>query len=206
MITLYGSATSPNVLKVRNMMLAAGIAFEEHRVKREEGENKSPEFLEISANGTLPAIVDDETGARVFESSAILLYLGDRSGKFYPVDPARRADVMKWLIFEAANISPAIESVYKLYYFEGDWIAQAIEFHKKKLASSISVVDQRLEQARFLADECSIADFALFPVTILLEDFLEQPLSDFPGLLSWSERMQDVINANSESKGAVKDP
>jgi len=206
MITLYGSATSPNVLKVRNMMLAAGIAFEEHRVKREEGENQSPEFLEISANGTLPAIVDDETGARVFESSAILLYLGDRSGKFYPADPARRADVMKWLVFEAANISPAIESVYKLYYFEGDWIAPAIEFHKKKLASSISVVNQRLEQARFLADECSIADFALFPVTILLEDFLEQPLSDFPGLLRWSERMQEVINANSENKDAAKAP
>jgi GST-like protein len=203
MITLYGSATSPNVLKVRNMMQAAGIPYTEHRVKREEGENRTPEFLQISANGTLPAIVDDETGARVFESSAILLYLGDRSGKFYPSDPAKRADVMKWLVFEAANISPAIEAVYKLYYREGDWVAPAIEFHKEKLSNSIEVVDRRLHHAEFLADECSIADFALFPVTLLLEDFLERPLSDFPDLTRWGERMQAFINSESEKDQAA---
>lgn len=197
MITLYGSSTSPNVLKVRNMMLVAGIEFTEHRVKRETGENRTPEFLEIGASGTLPAMVDDETGARVFESSAILLYLADRSGKFYPADPAKRADVIKWLIYEAANISPAIESVYKLYYCEGDWVAPAIEFQKEKLASSISVVDQRLANASFLADECSIADFALFPVTNLLEDFLEKPLSEFSGLARWTERMQVLIDSKA---------
>lgn len=203
MITLYGSATSPNVLKVRNMMQAAGIPFTEYRVKREEGENHSPEFLQISANGTLPAIVDDETGARVFESSAILLYLGDRSGKFYPADPAKRADVMKWLVFEAANISPAIEAVYKLYYREGEWVAPAIEFHKEKLRTAIEVVDRRLQQAEFLAEECSIADFALFPVTLLLEDFLERPLSDFPSLSRWGERMQKLVEAGSVGSAAV---
>ena len=194
MITLYGSATSPNVLKVRNMMQAAGIAFTEHRVKREEGENRTPEFLAISASGTLPAIVDDETGARVFESSAILLYLGDRSGQFYPLDPAKRADVLKWLIYEAANISPAIESVYKLYYCDGDWVAPALDFMKEKLATAIAVVDGHLQDAEFLAGECSIADFALFPVTKLLEDFLEKPLSEFPGLAGWGERMQALID------------
>ena len=194
MITLYGSATSPNVLKVRNMMQAAGIMYTEHRVKREEGENRTPEFLAISASGTLPAIVDDETDARVFESSAILLYLGDRTGQFYPPDPARRADVLKWLIYEAANISPAIESVYKLYYCDGDWVAPALDFMKEKLATAIAVVDGHLQDAEFLAGECSIADFALFPVTKLLEDFLEKPLSEFPGLAGWGERMQALID------------
>jgi len=195
MITLYGSSTSPNVLKVRNMMQAAGIEFTEHRVKREEGENRTPEFLEISASGTLPAIIDDETGARVFESSAILLYLADRTGKFYPSDPAQRADVIKWLIYEAANISPAVESVYKLYYCEGGWVAPAIEFQKERLASAITVVDKHLAKSSFLAQECSIADFALFPVTLLLEDFLERPLSEFAGLAGWGERMQEFIAA-----------
>jgi len=204
MITLYGSATSPNVLKVRNMMQAAGIAYTEHRVKREEGENRTPEFLAISASGTLPAIVDDETGARVFESSAILLYLGDYSGKFYPSDPATRADVLKWLIFEAANISPAIESVYKLYYCDGDWVASALEFMKAKLASSIAVVDGHLQEGEFLAGECSIADFALFPVTKLLEDFLEKPLSEFPGLSRWGERMQALIDSKTAESQSVR--
>jgi len=203
MITLYGSATSPNVLKVRNMMQAAGIAYTEHRVKREEGENRTPEFLAISASGTLPAIVDDETGARVFESSAILLYLGDHSGKFYPSDPVTRADVLKWLIFEAANISPAIESVYKLYYCDGDWVAPALEFMKAKLANSIAVVDGHLQEGEFLAAECSIADFALFPVTKLLEDFLEKPLSEFPGLARWGERMQALIDSKTAESQSV---
>ena len=203
MITLYGSATSPNVLKVRNMMIAARIDFTERRVKREEGENRTPEFLAISASGTLPAIVDDETGAKVFESSAILLYLGDRSGRFYPMDPARRADVLKWLIFEAANISPAIEAVYKLYYHEGDWVEPAIEFHKEKLSASIDIVDGRLQQTEFLAGDCSIADFALFPVTILIEDFLERPLSEFPGLSRWGERMQELIDAGHPGNAAA---
>lgn len=202
MITLFGSATSPNVLKVRNLMLAAGIPFREHRVKREEEENRTPEFLEISASGTLPAIVDDETGARVFESSAILLYLGDRSGKYYPADPVKRADVFKWLIFEAANISPAIEAIYKLYYYEGDWVVPAIEFHKDKLSASIRVVDQHLREVEFLAGECSIADFSLFPVTILLEDFLERPLSDFTGLSRWGERVQELVKIESEKHQA----
>jgi len=204
MITLYGSATSPNVLKVRNMMQAAGIAYTEHRVKREEGENRTPEFLAISASGTLPAIVDDETGARVFESSAILLYLGDHSGKFYPSDPVTRADVLKWLIFEAANISPAIESVYKLYYCDGDWVAPALEFMKAKLANSIAVVDGHLQEGEFLAAECSIADFALFPVTKLLEDFLEKPLSEFPGLARWGERMQALIDSKTAESQSVR--
>jgi len=204
MITLYGSATSPNVLKVRNMMSAAGIEFTEHRVKREEGENRTPEFLSISASGTLPAIVDDESGARLFESSAILLYLGDRSGKFYPADPVKRADVFKWLVFEAANISPTIEAIYKLYYREGDWIAPAIEFHKDKLSTSIEIVDTQLQQVEFLAGDCSIADFALFPVTLLLEDFLERSLSEFPGLSRWSQRMQELIEAGQPDSTAAR--
>jgi len=187
MIVLYGSATSPNVLKVRTMLEAAEIPYEERRVKREEGENRTPEFLEISATGTLPAIVDDETGACVFESSAILLYLGDKAGKFFPEDVAKRADVYKWLIFEASNISPVIEAIYKLYYLDEDWIPGAIEFHKSRLVASLAVIKTRLGVSGFLAGDCSIADFALLPLTNLLEDFLEQPISDFPHLQRWSQ-------------------
>ena len=189
MITLYGSATSPNVLKVRTMLEAAEIPYEERRVKREEGENRSPEFLKISAAGTLPAIVDDETDACVFESSAILLYLGDRSGKYFPQDPARRADVLKWLVFEAANISPAIESIYKLHYLDEDWAHGAIEFQKKLLTEKLALIEKRLEEVDYLAGECSVADFALLPLTNLLEDFLDRPIADFPNLRRWSSAL-----------------
>ena len=190
MITLYGSSTSPNVLKVRVMLEEAGIPYQEKRVKREEGENQTPEFLRISATGTLPAIVDEETGASVFESSAILLYLADRYGKFLPVDPGPRADVFKWLIYETANISPTIESIYKLFYLDEDWIGGAMEFHQEKLRSVVAVLDQQLADKEYIAGDCSIADFVLFPLTNLLEDFLEQPLSEFPNIDRWSQNMR----------------
>lgn len=190
MITLYGSASSPNVLKVRLMLEEAEMPYREQRVKRETGENQSAEYLEISASGTLPAIVDDETGARVFESSAILLYLGDRSGKFYPQDPASRGDVFKWLLFDAANIGPAIENIYKLYYLDDAWVEDAIKFQKTKLRSSLGVIETRLGVAPYLAGECSIADFALLPLSNLLADFLDQPLSDYPHLERWSLAMK----------------
>ena len=172
------------------MLEEAEMPYREQRVKRETGENQSAEYLEISASGTLPAIVDDETGARVFESSAILLYLGDRSGKFYPQDPASRGDVFKWLLFDAANIGPAIENIYKLYYLDDAWVEDAIKFQKTKLRSSLGVIETRLGVAPYLAGECSIADFALLPLSNLLADFLDQPLSDYPHLERWSLAMK----------------
>ena len=191
MITLYGWAGSPNVLKVRVMLEEAEIPYEERRVKREEDENRTPEFLQISATGLLPAITDSETGASVFESSAILLYLADRTGKFLPAEPALRADVFKWHVFEAANISPAIANIYKLYYLDDDWAGSAIEFHQQKLIGAIELLNQQLEKSDYIAGDCSIADFAMFPLSNILEDFLERPLADFPNLEQWCNRMRN---------------
>lgn len=190
MITLYGTPTSPNVLKVRVMLEEAGIPYEEQRVKREEGENRSEAFLQISAAGTMPAMVDDETGASVFESSAILLYLGDHYNRFLPEEAGARADVYKWLLYEAANISPAIENIYKLLYLGEDWTDEAIGFHRRKLLGTIELLERRLGSTDYIAGECSIADFSLFPLANILEDFLERPLEDFPNLQRWCDRMK----------------
>lgn len=202
MITLYGSATSPNVLKVRLLLEEAGIPYQEVRVKREEGENLKPEFRKISASGTLPAIVDDETGAHVFESSAILLYLADRYREFLPQEESGRADVFKWLIYEVANVSPVVDSIYKLHYIAEDWAEYALEFQRQKLLSAIRVLDGNLAEREYIAGSCSIADFALFPLTNLFEDFLEQPLSDFPNLDRWRETMQSRAAVNRVNKTA----
>lgn len=189
MITLYGTPTSPNVLKVRAMLEESGIPYREQRVKREEGENRSEAFLQISAAGTMPAMVDEETGARVFESSAILLYLGDRFNQFLPAEPSARADVYKWLLYEAANIGPAIENMYKLMYLGDEWTEEAIRVQRERLLGAIELLEQQLGVADYIAGECSIADFALFPLAKILEDFLERPLTDFPNLNRWCERM-----------------
>lgn len=181
------------------MLEEAGIPYTEKQVKREEGENRAPEFLKISATGTLPAITDDETGACVFESSAILLYLAHVSKQFLPAEPAKKADVYKWIVFEIANVSPVIDSMYKLFFLDEDWSDGAMQFLRENLKSAIDVLEKQLATGDYIAGECSIADFSLFPLTILLEDFLEQPLSDFPNLARWSSRMnqrQGVMKAS----------
>jgi GST-like protein len=199
MIILYGSTTSPNVLKVRVMLEEAGIPYQEKQVRRQEGENKTPEFLKISPGGTLPAIIDDETGACIFESSAILLYLADRSQLFLPAEPEKRADVYKWLVFEIANASPMIDSMYKLFYLDENWSDGAMQFLRQNLKSAMDVLENQLANDDYIAGECSIADFSLFPLTILLEDFLEQPLSDFPNLARWSQRMKQRTGVQKAS-------
>jgi len=171
------------------MLEEAGIPYREKQVSRQEGENRTPEFLKISATGTLPAITDDETGACVFESSAILLYLAHLSQQFLPADPAKQGDVYKWIVYDAANVNSEILSMYKLYFLDEDWVEGAMQFHRQKLRSAVDVLEKQLEDGDYIAGECSIADFALFPLTILLEDFLEQPLSDFPNLDLWAKRM-----------------
>jgi glutathione S-transferase len=185
MITLYGSSTSPNVLKVRMLLEETGLPYQETWLRRDKGENRTPEFLAISPTGALPAMVDGDTGARVFESSAILLYLADKAGAFLPADAAARGDVFKWLMFEAANVSPAFENIYQLHYLDGDWIAPALELQQQKLGKLVTILNARLEAHDYLAGECSIADFALMPFLNMLEDFLEVPVADYANVARW---------------------
>jgi len=193
------------VLKIRVMLEEAGIHYREQRVKREEGENLSEAFLQISATGTMPAMVDDETGARIFESSAILLYLGDRFNHFLPAEPSARADVYKWLIYEAANIGPAIENMYKLMYLGEEWTEDATNYQRGRLLGTIELLEKQLGDNDYIAGECSIADFALFPLANLLEDFLERPLTDFPNLNRWCERMRNREGVKKATAGIRKD-
>jgi GST-like protein len=185
MITLYGSSTSPNVLKVRMLLEETGMPYQEIWLRRDKGENRTPEFLAISPTGALPAIVDADTGARVFESSAILLYLADKAGTFLPSDPTARGDVFKWLMFEAANISPAFENIYQLHYLDGDWITPALDLQQQKLGKLVTVLDIQLRGQEYLAGECSIADFALMPYLSMLEDFLDAPVADYTNVERW---------------------
>jgi GST-like protein len=185
MITLYGSSTSPNVLKVRILLEETGLPYQETWLRRDKGENQTPEFLAISPTGALPAMVDDDTGARVFESSAILLYLANKTGQFLPADPAARGDVFKWLIFEAANVSPAFENIYQLHYLDGDWIQPALDLQQQKLGNLVTILDTRLAEHEYLAGECSVADFALLPYLGMLEDFLDVPVANYANVERW---------------------
>ncbi len=136
MITLYGYASSPNVLKVRILLKEAAIPYEERDVHQEQNESCSTRFLELSPTGAVPAIEESDTGVQLFESSAILLYVAEKHGACLPKGQAERAEVYKWLIFESASVSPLFESIYKLYMADGDWVAPALAFQQQQLGAT----------------------------------------------------------------------
>jgi GST-like protein len=190
MIALYNTATSANGQKVRIFLEETHTPYEEVILRRDAGENRTPEFLAISPTGAVPAIVDDDTGASVFESSAILIYLAEKTGRFLPLSQPGRADALKWLMFEVASIGPACENIYQLCYADHDGVEEALAFQRGKLHRGCAVVEGRLAVQGCLAGECSIADFALFPWMAMFEDFAQSPLSDYSAIARWLVAMQ----------------
>jgi GSH-dependent disulfide-bond oxidoreductase len=189
MITLYGYATSPNVLKVRILLKEGAIPYEERDIHQEHDESCSARFLELSPTGAVPAIEESDTGVELFESSAILLYLAERNATCLPKGQGERAEVYKWLIFESASVSPLFESIYKLYMESGDWVAPALAFHQQQLRERIQLLENHLENVDYVAQTFSIADIALFPMLSMMEDFIEVPASHYPKVGRWLQRL-----------------
>jgi len=188
-IVLYTTNTSPNGQKIRLLLSETGLAHREVLVRRDLHENRTEEYLAISPTGAIPAIVDEDSGAKVFESGAILLYLAEKAGQFLPVAQPARADAIKWLIFETANIGPACENIYQLMYSADDESA-AIEFQQGKLKRCVALVEQRLSGSEYMAAECSVADFALLPWMLMLEDFAGAGPGEFPAVDRWIQTMR----------------
>lgn len=189
MITLYGYASSPNVLKVRVLLEEGSIPYAERDIHREHDETCAARFVELSPTGAVPAIEDSATGVELFESSAILLYLAERHSVGLPAGPADRAEIYKWLIFESASVSPLFEAIYKLYMVDGDWVPPALAFHQQQLRERVQLLDRHLTDVDYVAGRFSIADIALFPMLDMLEDFIDVPLGHFPGLERWIQRL-----------------
>ena len=190
---------SANGLKIRILLRETGLAHKEIQLRRDAGENRTPAFVAVSPAGNVPAITDAETGAGVFESAAILIYLAEKAGAYLPdVQPAR-ADVLKWLMFESASLAPACENIYQLCYLEYEGVEASLGFQRDKLRNATALVDAQLAGRDYVAGECSIADFAFFPWMNMLEDFAEIPLGQFPNVARWL----DTMHARPAVRGAL---
>jgi GST-like protein len=192
-LQLY-SLPTPNGVKVSIMLEETGLPYEPHRVNFESQDQMSPEFLALNPNNKIPAIIDpDGPGGRplpLFESGAILIYLGEKTGRFLPRDAAERHLTIQWLMLQMGGIGPMFGQVGFFNKFAGRnyedkrprdrYVAEA-----KRL---LRVLDGQLrEQAWLAGDEYTIADIATFPWVRNLIGFYEAGalvgIDDFPHVL-----------------------
>ena len=160
MIHLY-TASTPNGHKVSCMLEAIEMPYEIHSVNLGEGDQRKPDFLKISPNGRIPAIVDtDNNDLSIFESGAIMLYLAEKSGKLIPSDIKGRAKVIEWLMFQMGGIGPMMgqANVFSRYFPEK--IQPAIDRYQNESRRLFEVLDMQLSKNEWLAGEYSIADIA----------------------------------------------
>jgi GSH-dependent disulfide-bond oxidoreductase len=168
-LQLY-SLPTPNGVKVSIMLEETGLAYEPHLVRFEANDQTSPEFLSLSPNNKIPAILDpDGPGGKplpLFESGAILIYLADKTGKFMPQDAAGRYTTIQWLMFQMGGIGPMFGQVGFFHKFAGK------DFEDKRprdryVAESrrlLAVLDRQLAgRAWIMGDDYTIADMATFP-------------------------------------------
>jgi glutathione S-transferase len=160
MIDLY-TASTPNGHKVSVALEELGLPYTVHAVDLARGEQKTPDFLRLNPNGRIPVIVDRAQGDfTVFESGAILVYLAEQTGRLMPADPKGRSVVMQWLMFQMAGVGPMMGQANVFFRYFPEKIQPAIDRYQNESRRLFEVLDGRLAQAQWLADEYSIADIA----------------------------------------------
>jgi len=188
MIDLY-YWTTPNGHKITLFLEETGLPYTIKPINIGKNEQFAPDFLKISPNNRIPAIVDHQPadgGApiSVFESGAILLYLAEKTGKFIPQDPRKRIQVLEWLFWQMGGLGPMLGQNHHFGTFAPEKIPYAIDRYVKETARLYGVLDKRLEGREFIVDEYSIADMAAFP-WIASYQRQQMNLDDFPNVARW---------------------
>src|SRR5882724_4535487 len=186
--------STPNGQKVKLYLEETGLEHRAHKVDIGKGEQFKPEFLAISPNNRIPALVDQapKDGGKpiaVFESGAILWYLGDKTGRFLPADARGRAEVSQWLFWQMAGLGPMAGQNGHFRYYAPEEIPYAIDRYTRETARLFGVLNKRLADREFVAGEYSIADMACYP-WVLPYKGLQQDLADFPNLQRWFQIIQ----------------
>lgn len=186
MIELYYWPT-PNGWKASIMLEECGLDYEVHPVNIGKGDQFTPEFLAISPNNRMPAIVDTDAPdgpISVFESGALLIYLAEKAGRFLPTDTRERFDVLQWLFWQMAGLGPMAGQLGHFKNYAQVRIEYAIERYANEYNRLLGVMDRRLADREYLGGEYSIADIASWP-WVRPHDRYEQPLDEFPNVARW---------------------
>jgi GSH-dependent disulfide-bond oxidoreductase len=163
MIDLY-TATTPNGKKISIALEEMGLKYNVISLDLGKLEQKQEWYLKLNPNGRIPTIVDKDNGDfAVFESGAILIYLGEKTGMFLPADQKGRSLVIQWLMFQMAHIGPMQGQANVFYRYAPEKIPYAIDRYNKECRRLFEVLDRRLGESEYLAGDYSIADMATWP-------------------------------------------
>lgn len=193
MIDLY-YWTTPNGHKITIMLEELGIPYNLIPVNIGKGEQFEPDFIRISPNNRIPALVDhapegSDTPISLFESGAILLYLAEKTGRFLPEDLHGRQQVMQWLFWQMGNFGPMLGQNHHFGFYAKDKIPYAIDRYVNETSRLYAVLNRQLEGRDYIAGEYSIADMACYPWTISHER-QKQNLPDYPNVMRWYFEME----------------
>ncbi len=191
MIDFYYWPT-PNGWKVSIMLEECGLPYRVVPVNISKGDQFKPEFLAISPNNRMPAIVDhdwDGETVSIFESGAILLHLAEKSGRFMPTSRRGRTETMEWLFWQVGNLGPmAGQLSHFVNYAQGEH-TYSHQRYANEYNRCLGVLERRLEGREYILDEYSIADMAAFP-WVLISKPLGQALDEFPNVARWREAIK----------------
>jgi glutathione S-transferase len=196
-IELYFWPT-PNGLKISIALEEMELLYVLKPVAIGKGEQFKPDFLAISPNNRMPAIVDpdgpDGAPISVFESGPILQYLGRKSGKFYPKDERKRVEVDEWVAWQIANVGPMFGQASHFRNYapnlvdDPEKIAYAVARYNNEVNRLLGVLERRLHGRDFIAGEYSIADIASYP-WVKIAGVFNQDMSNFPNVQAWLDRI-----------------
>jgi GST-like protein len=184
---------TPNGRKISVALEEMGLPYSVHTVNISKGEQFNPDFLAFSPNNRIPAIKDpDGPGGKeigVFESGAILIYLGQKTGKFWPSDIRAQVPVLEWLMWQMAGFGPMPGQVHHFLQVENEADRKyGLERYSKETRRLYGVADRRLAEVEFFAGDISIADFAILGWAWRHERH-QVDLADFPNVKRWYETM-----------------
>ena len=203
MIDVYSWAT-PNGHKIHIMLEECGLPYTVHAVDIGAGEQFKPEFLAISPNNRIPAIIDsdgpDGKPISLFESGAILMYLAAKTGKFLPADLRGKYATLEWLMFQMGGVGPMLGQAHHFRLYAPEQIEYAVNRYTNEAKRLYNVMDKRLGSSRYLAgDAYTIADIATWPWT---RSWKNQGvnLDDYPNFKRWF----DTIGARAAVQRGVQ--
>lgn len=188
-IDLYTWAT-PNGRKISILLEELQLPYRVYPVDITKGDQLNPEFVAFSPNNKIPAIIDNETGVKMMESGAILMYLAHKTGKFMASSGEEYWKQMEWLMFQMGHIGPMLGQTHHFVKFNPGKAPYAEERYSKENARLYQVLENRLQDRNYIVENYSIVDIAAWP-WISRYEFQKMDLNNYPRLKDWYLRIAD---------------